>query len=89
LPLPGLFSDQEPDIAWVVDRGGEQPGFLRWMLNAALPRPSSRAITLPSVGVMSRSKPELPNEAQASPVTKAIIYRNVDCKAWEQIVKEH
>jgi hypothetical protein len=28
-------------------------------------------------------------EVQALPVTKAVIYRNVDRKAWEQIVKEH
>ena len=36
-----------------------------------------------------RSKSELLREVQALPVTKAIIYRNVDRKAWEQIAKEH
>ena len=36
-----------------------------------------------------RSKSELLKEVQALPVTKAVIYRNVDRKAWEQIVKEH
>jgi (2Fe-2S) ferredoxin len=36
-----------------------------------------------------RSKSELLKEVQALPVTKAVIYRNVDKKAWEQIVKEH
>jgi (2Fe-2S) ferredoxin len=28
-------------------------------------------------------------EPQGLPVTKAVIYRNVDKKAWEQIAKEH
>ena len=36
-----------------------------------------------------RSKSELLKELQALPVTKAVIYRNVDRKAWEQIVREH
>ncbi len=36
-----------------------------------------------------RSKSELLKEIQALPVTKAVIYRNVDRKAWEQIAKEH
>ena len=36
-----------------------------------------------------RSKSELLKELQGLPVTKAAIYRNVDRKAWEQIVREH
>ena len=36
-----------------------------------------------------RSKSELMKELQGLPVTKAVIYRNVDKKAWEQIAKEH
>jgi len=36
-----------------------------------------------------RSKPELQMELQGLPVTKAVIYRNVDSKAWEQIAREH
>ena len=36
-----------------------------------------------------RSKSELLKELQALPITKAVIYRNVDKKAWEQIAKEH
>ncbi len=36
-----------------------------------------------------RSKSELLKELQALPVTKAVIYRNVDKKAWEQIAKAH
>lgn len=36
-----------------------------------------------------RSKSELLKELQGFPLTKAIIYRNVDRKAWEQIAKEH
>ena len=36
-----------------------------------------------------RSKSELLKELQGLPVTKAVIYRNVDKKAWEHIVKEH
>lgn len=36
-----------------------------------------------------RSKSELVKEVQALSVTKAVIYRNVDRKAWEQIAKEH
>lgn len=36
-----------------------------------------------------RSKSELLKELQGLPVTKAVIYRNVDRKAWEQITKEH
>ena len=35
------------------------------------------------------SKSELLRELQGLPVAKAVIYRNVDKKAWEQIVKEH
>jgi hypothetical protein len=35
-----------------------------------------------------RSKSELLKELQGLPVTKAVIYRNVDRKAWEQIAKE-
>ena len=36
-----------------------------------------------------RSKSELLKELQGLPVTKAVIYSNVDRKAWEQIAKEH
>jgi hypothetical protein len=36
-----------------------------------------------------RSKSELLKEMQGLTVTKAVIYRNVDKKAWEQIAKEH
>ena len=36
-----------------------------------------------------RSKSELLKELQGLPVTKAVIYRNVDKKAWEQIYREH
>jgi hypothetical protein len=36
-----------------------------------------------------RSKSELLRELQGLPVTKAVIYRNVDKKAWEQIAMEH
>ena len=36
-----------------------------------------------------RSKSELMNEIQRMPVAKAVVYRNVDRKAWEQIAKEH
>ena len=36
-----------------------------------------------------RSKSELLKELQGLPVTKAVIYRSVDRKAWEQIAKEH
>ena len=36
-----------------------------------------------------RSKSELLKEVQALSVTKAVIYRNVDRKAWEQIAREH
>lgn len=36
-----------------------------------------------------RSKSELVKEVQALSVTKAVIYRNVDRRAWEQIAKEH
>lgn len=36
-----------------------------------------------------RSRSELRKELQGLPVTKAVIYRNVDRKAWEQIAKEH
>jgi hypothetical protein len=36
-----------------------------------------------------RSKSELLKELQGLPVTKTVIYRNVDKKAWEQIAKQH
>ena len=36
-----------------------------------------------------RSKSELLKELQGLSVTKAVIYRNVDRKAWEQITKEY
>ena len=36
-----------------------------------------------------RSKSELLRELQGLPVSKAVIYRNVERKAWEQIAKEH
>lgn len=36
-----------------------------------------------------RSKSELVKELQGLPVTKAVIYRNVDKKAWEEIAKGH
>ena len=36
-----------------------------------------------------RSKSELLKELQGLTVTKTVIYRNVDRKAWEQIAKEH
>jgi hypothetical protein len=36
-----------------------------------------------------RSKSELLKEVQALPVTKAVIYRNVDRKAWEKIARDH
>jgi hypothetical protein len=36
-----------------------------------------------------RSKSELMKELQGLPVTTAVMYRNVDRKAWEQIAKEH
>jgi hypothetical protein len=36
-----------------------------------------------------RSKSELLKELQGLPVTKAVIYRNVDRKAWEEIAKVH
>jgi hypothetical protein len=36
-----------------------------------------------------RSKSELLKELQGLPVIKAVIYRNVDKRAWEQIAKEH
>ena len=36
-----------------------------------------------------RSKSELLKELQGLPVTKAVIYRNVDKRAWEQIAKEY
>jgi hypothetical protein len=38
---------------------------------------------------VARSKSRLLKEPQGLPVTKAVIYRNVDKKAWEQIAKEH
>jgi len=36
-----------------------------------------------------RSKSELLKELHGLTVTRALIYRNVDRKAWEQIAKEH
>jgi len=36
-----------------------------------------------------RSKSELLKELQGLPVTKAVIYRNVDRKAWERITKDN
>lgn len=36
-----------------------------------------------------RPQSELLKELQAIPVTKAVIYRNVDKKAWEQIAKAY
>ncbi|MFM8745506.1 MAG: hypothetical protein ACKOED_02400 [Aestuariivirga sp.] len=36
-----------------------------------------------------RSNSELLKELRGLPVTKAVIYRNVDKKAWEQIAREH
>lgn len=36
-----------------------------------------------------RSKSELLNEIQRMTVAKAVVYRNVDRKAWEQIAREH
>ena len=36
-----------------------------------------------------RSKSELMKELQGLPVTKAVLYRNVDKKAWDAIAKEH
>ena len=36
-----------------------------------------------------RSKSELMKELQRIPIAKAVVYRNVDKKAWEQIAKEH
>ena len=36
-----------------------------------------------------RSKSELLKELQRIPIAKAVVYRNVDKKAWEQIAKEH
>jgi hypothetical protein len=35
------------------------------------------------------SKSELLRELQRIPIAKAVVYRNVDRKAWEQIAKEH
>lgn len=36
-----------------------------------------------------RSKSERMNEIRRMPVTKTVVYRNVDRNAWEQIAKEH
>ena len=36
-----------------------------------------------------RSKSELLKELQGLPATMAVIYPNVDRKAWEQIAREH
>lgn len=35
-----------------------------------------------------RSKSELLNEIQRMPIAKAVVYRNVDKKAWEKIARE-
>ena len=40
-------------------------------------------------GQVVHSKSELLRELQGLPVTKAVIYRNVDRTAWEQIATEH
>ena len=36
-----------------------------------------------------RSKSELLKDLQRIPIAKAVVYRNVDKKAWEQIAREH
>lgn len=36
-----------------------------------------------------RSKSELLSELQRIPIAKAVVYRNVDKRAWEQIAREH
>ena len=36
-----------------------------------------------------RSKSELLKEIQQISIAKAVVYRNVDRKAWEQIAREH
>lgn len=36
-----------------------------------------------------RSKSELLKELQRIPIAKAVVYRSVDKKAWEQIAREH
>ena len=36
-----------------------------------------------------RSKSELLKELQGLPITKAVIYRNVNRNSWEQIADEH
>ena len=36
-----------------------------------------------------RSKSELLSELQSTPIAKAVVYRNVDKRAWEQIAREH
>ena len=38
---------------------------------------------------VTRSKSELLKELQRIPIAKAVVYRNVDRKVWEQIAKEH
>ena len=37
----------------------------------------------------THSEPDLLSELQAFPVTKAVIYRNRDRKAWKPTAKEH
>lgn len=36
-----------------------------------------------------RSKSELVKEIQRMTIAKAVVYRNVDRKAWEQIANQH
>lgn len=36
-----------------------------------------------------RSKSELLKEIQQMPIAKAVVYRNVERKAWDAIAKEH
>ena len=36
-----------------------------------------------------RSKSELLKEIQRMPIAKAVVYRNVDRKAWDAIAKQH
>ena len=47
-----------------------------------------KAITRVEAQVI-RPNSELLKELQGLPVTRAVIYRNVDKKAWEQTAKEH
>lgn len=45
--------------------------------------------SMPIEAQVVRSKSELLKELQGLPVAKAVIYRNMDRKAWEQIAEEH